>query len=129
MSDDGMPDGRCAHMRVVPFREEKNGTVFREWWACESCRQQFLPIPCEHGLHPEVCPMLHGRSADTAPPSEEVDLIINLVSFIRRLVRQIKRHDADNKAAQQAMDYLRRKGFYSSVLREDLGSLPAPPKE
>lgn len=39
-----MNDGPCcAHINVVRLRDEKDGRVSREWWACKDCNAEFTP--------------------------------------------------------------------------------------
>lgn len=45
-------------------------------------------------------------------------VVADLGMLVARLVRQVRKHDPENDVAKKAMDYLRRKEFQFSILRE-----------
>lgn len=49
---------------------------------------------------------------------ENEPTIGDLVMLVGRLVQQVRRFDAQNDVAEDAMDYLRRKNLSASFLRE-----------
>jgi hypothetical protein len=52
--------------------------------------------------------------------------IPNLVMFIQRLARHIRKTDFENKFARDALDFIERKKIGGSILREVTPATPAP---
>lgn len=45
-------------------------------------------------------------------------MVADLGMLVARLVQQVRKHDPENDVAKKSMDYLRRKEFQFSILRE-----------
>lgn len=113
-----MPDRQCcSHMRVVPFREEKNGVVFKTWWACDLCRLEFVPDTQADNIEKRVPDWSgddislgyaygfnDGLEKRTAPPPEVLEMV---AEALRHYEIQDGGHEAF--VARQALQpYLRK---------------------